>query len=107
MQFHQEERSMPHSTPAAEGTAPPIEEALEKNKQATETVKQVAEELAIIHEVLDAGISRRAHSDDVEEAVEKTSEAEKRLNGSVGQLEEVNEALEKHASRVNEDNAAG
>lgn len=98
---------MPHSTPAAEGTAPPIDEALEKNKQATETVKQVAEELAIIHEVLDAGISRRAHSDDVEEAVEKTSEAEKRLNGSVEQLEEVNEALEKHASRVNEDNAAG
>jgi uncharacterized protein (UPF0210 family) len=107
MQFHQEESSMPHPTPGAEGTAPPIEEALEKNKQATETVKQVAEELAIIHEVLDAGISRRARSDDVEQAVEKTSEAEKRLNGSVEQLEEVNEALEKHASRENEDNAAG
>ena len=97
---------MPHPTPGAEGTAPPIDEALEKNKQATETVKQVAEELAIIHEVLDAGISRRTHSDDVEQAVEKTSEAERRLNGSVEQLGEVNDALEKHASRE-ENNAAG
>ena len=99
---------MPHPTPGAEGTAPPIDEALEKNKQATETVKQVAEELAIIHEVLDAGIAKRARSNDVEQAVEKTSEAEKRLNGSVEQLEEVNEALEKRASsRENEDNATG
>ncbi|KWT83892.1 MULTISPECIES: hypothetical protein [unclassified Variovorax] len=98
---------MPHPNSGAEGTAPPIDEALEKNKQATEAVKQVAEELAIIHEVLDAGVSKQIRSDDVERAVEKTSEAEKRLNGSVEQLEEVNDALEKHASRENEDNAAG
>lgn len=98
---------MPHPIPGAEGTAPPIDEALEKNKQATEAVKQVAEELAIIHEVLDAGISKRVRSDDVERAVEKTSEAEKRLSGSVEQLEEVNDALEKHASRENEDHPAG
>lgn len=98
---------MSHPTTGAEGTPPAIDEALEKNKQATETVKQVAEELAIIHEVLDADISRRARSDDVEQAVEKTSEAEKRLSGSVEQLEEVNETLERHASREKEDNAAG
>ncbi|VTU20856.1 hypothetical protein H6CHR_01471 [Variovorax sp. PBL-H6] len=90
---------MPHPTPGAESTAPAIDQALEKNKQATETVKQVAEELAIIHEVLDAGISGRGRSDDVEQAVEKTSDAEKRLNGSVEQLEEVNDSLGRHASR--------
>ncbi|VTU18811.1 hypothetical protein [Variovorax sp. RA8] len=98
---------MPHPTPGAEGAPPPIDEALEKNKQATEAVKQVAEELAIVHQVLDAGVSKRVRSDDVERAVEKTSQAEKRLNGSVEQLEEVNDALEKHASRESEDNAAG
>ena len=77
----------------------PIEDALEKNKEATETVKQVAEDLAIVREVLDIGIPREDRAEDVEQAVEKTGEAEKRLSESAGQLEEVNEALERHVSQ--------
>jgi len=96
---------MPNPAVAVEEAAPPIGEALEKNQQATETVRQVAEELAVIHQVLDASLSKKDRRGDVDHAVQQTGEAEKRLTDSVEQLEEVNEVLEKHAARKDEDNA--
>ena len=78
---------------------PPLEESLEKSKQATEAVKQSAEELAIIHEVLDAGLATPEGEKDVERAVERTGEIEKRLNESAETLDQVNEALEKHVAK--------
>ena len=84
---------------------PPVVVSLEMSKQATEAVKQSAEELAIIHEVLDADLATPEGEKDVERAVERTGEIEKRLNDSAETLEQVNEALEKHVSKGQDESA--
>ena len=78
---------------------PPLVDALDKNKKATGDVKEAAEELAVIHEVLDQGITKEARTGDVDQAVEQTGEIEKRLTKSAEVLEGVNETLEQETTR--------
>ena len=76
-------------------TPPPvIAEALDKNKDATEEVKKVADDLLVVHAVLKDELSQGTVTDVVDRAVEQAGELEKRLTQSAELLDEVNDALE-------------
>jgi len=77
----------------------PIAEALDKNKQATEDVKKAADDLAVVHAVLDTKIARGASDGDVARAVAETNRVEKRLTKSAEKLDEVNETLARESRR--------
>ena len=93
---------MPTSTrgPApGHGTSSPLAEALDKSKQATEDVKKAADDLAVVHAVLDTKLSNGAGDGDVARAVAETGKVEKRLTRSAEKLDQVNETLERETRR--------
>ena len=73
----------------------PLAHALEKNQQATEEVQKAAEDLAVVHAVLDTKAAAGTVDDDARRAVAETARVEKRLTESAEKLEEVNETLQK------------
>jgi|ERR1700716_3735368 hypothetical protein len=83
------------------GAPSPIVDALDKNKQATADVKKAADDLAVVHAVLDTRLSKGTSDGDgdVERAVAETDKVEKRLTKSAEKLDEVNETLEREARR--------
>ena len=58
---------------------PVIAEALEKNKDATDEVKKVADDLLVVHAVLKDELSQDTVTDEGGRAVEQAGELEKRL----------------------------
>lgn len=80
--------------------ASPVAEALDQNKQATEEVKKAADDLAVVHAVLDTKLAKGASDDDVERAVAETDKVEKRLTKSAKKLDQVNEKLERAVRRT-------
>ena len=76
---------------------PPLEGILDKNKEATAEIKRAADDLAVVHAVLDTKIAQGATDGDVKRAVAETDKVEKRLTESAKKLDEVNEALESKA----------
>jgi hypothetical protein len=56
-----------------------LADALDKNKEATKTVKRAADDLAVVHAVLETKIAKAASDDDVKRAVEETNKVERRL----------------------------
>ena len=74
-----------------------IDEAIDKNKQVAEEVKAAADELAVVHAVLDKKLPHGAREEDVVQAVAQTNVLEKRLDESSKVLDEVNEQLEREA----------
>ncbi|MEJ8816150.1 hypothetical protein WKW77_34225 [Variovorax ureilyticus] len=91
---------MPKSQSRRKGAAvkgPPVKKALEKNKQVAEEVKEAADELGVVHAVLDTKVPEDARHEDVGEAIARTKEVAKRLDKSAEVLDEVNEALEREA----------
>jgi len=71
-----------------------LAKALKENKQATKAVQEAADELAVVHTVLDMKVPKDALSPDANRAVEQTSELEKQLTASSKKLKKVNESLE-------------
>jgi division protein CdvB (Snf7/Vps24/ESCRT-III family) len=84
----------PGPAKSARDTAP-IADALDKNKQVAEEVKDVADELAVVHAVLDKKLPRDANATDVAQAVARADHLEKRLTASGAVLDEVNESLQR------------
>ncbi|MGR4869005.1 hypothetical protein ACIPRI_09090 [Variovorax sp. LARHSF232] len=78
---------------------PAIDEALEKNKQVAEDIKEAADDLLVVHEVLEKGLSDKAPPQDVEQAVAHTGDIEKKLSESAETLDEINQALERAATQ--------
>jgi hypothetical protein len=72
---------------------PALDEALEKNKQVAVEIKEAADDLLVVHEVLEKGLSDKAAPTDVEQAVAHTGDIEKKLNESAEALDEINEDL--------------
>lgn len=72
----------------------PLADALDKSKVATEEVKNAADDLAVVHAVLDTKLSDGASDEDVQRAVAETAQVEKRLTKSAEKLDQVNETLE-------------
>jgi chaperonin cofactor prefoldin len=79
------------STQSATGLA----EALKENKEATQAVEKAADDLAVVHAVLDTKLPKATVSSDVDRAVERTSALEKQLTASSKKLKKVNESLER------------
>jgi hypothetical protein len=73
--------------------ASPLDEALTKNKEATEEVARAADDLAVVHAVLDTKLAKGTSDGDVKRAVAETKKVEERLSESADKLEQVNEAL--------------
>ena len=78
-----------------ERDASPLDEALTQNKEATQEVARAADDLAVVHAVLDTKIARGASDGDVKRAVAETKKVEERLSESAEKLEQVNETLER------------
>jgi hypothetical protein len=87
------------SSPPRADPASPIADALDQNKQATEEVKKAADDLAVVHAVLDTKLTKGASDDEVERAVAETDKVEKRLTKSARKLDDVNDKLEREAKR--------
>jgi len=79
-----------------------IAEALDKNKDATEKVKKVADDLLVVHAVLQEELAQDTVPEAVDRAIEQASELEKRLTQSAELLDEVNASLERVA-KANEE----
>ena len=80
----------------ATGPGSPIAEALVKNRQATEEVKKAADELAVVHAVLETKLAddgKPGVDADVGRAVAETNRVEKQLTQSAEKLEAVNDTL--------------
>jgi hypothetical protein len=71
----------------------PLADALNKNKEAAEDVANAADDLAVVHAVLDTKVAHGAREADVKRAVAETKKVEERLTESVEKLEQVNETL--------------
>jgi len=86
------------ATPTQPGAIQPdLADALEKNRQVAEDIKEAADDLLVVHEVLEKGLSDKAAPADVEQAVDHTGDIEKKLAESAEALDEVNESLERAA----------
>lgn len=88
---------MPASHSATGDTSPTVE-ALEKNKAARETVKEAAEDLAVVHTVLETEVPPAQRSDELDQAVSQTDHLQKKLDETAEVLHEVNQALESEAA---------
>jgi hypothetical protein len=84
--------SVPHKSKHKD--TPAIESALSKSSQAKETVRTAADELAVVHAVLDKNVPKESVPADVRQAVRRTDELEKKLSKSAELLDEVTETLE-------------
>ena len=97
-----DENDLPEGAPAGV-----IADALDKNKDATEKVKKVADDLLVVHAVLQEELSQDTVPEVVDRAVEQASELEKRLTKSAELLDEVNASLEQVAKASEEQMDAG
>ena len=79
-----------------------LDRALQKNEQVAEDVKEAADELAVVHAVLDTKLPEAAKSGDVATAVAQTEDIEKRLTASGKALDEVNRTLRSEHDGVGE-----
>jgi hypothetical protein len=86
-----EDDDMP--TPSRPATEKVIAEALEKNKAATEDVKQAADDLAVVHTVLDQNLRDAVQDGDIEQAVEHAGQITRELDAAAKKLDSVNETL--------------
>lgn len=93
---------MSNEVPGSQGEhqASPLDEALTKNKEATEEVTRASDDLAVVHAVLDTKITSGTSEDDVTRAVAETKKLEERLSESAEKLEQVNETLEREVRRA-------
>jgi hypothetical protein len=74
----------------------PLAEALQKNQEATEEVQRAADDLAVVHAVLETKTAKGVVDDEeAKRAVAETARVEKRLTESAEKLEQVNETLQK------------
>ncbi|MEO5845670.1 MAG: hypothetical protein ABIQ33_12605, partial [Caldimonas sp.] len=92
-------RAMSSSMPLQVGRSSPIADALDTNEQATEEVKTAADELTVVHAVLDTKLSQDKHDAEVRKAVADTDSLAKRLDETAEKLGEVNETLQREMGR--------
>ena len=76
-----------------------LAKALKENKEATQAVEKAADDLAVVHAVLDSELPKEIVSSDVDRAVEQTSQLEKQLSASSKKLKKVNESLERELAK--------
>lgn len=75
-----------------------LSKALEDNKQATETIQEVAEDLSVVHTVLDSEVPKETLHPDVGQAIEQTDQLKDKLRSAEEKLKTVNETLEQQVA---------
>jgi flagellar biosynthesis/type III secretory pathway ATPase len=83
------------SRPASEPSRA-VDEALTKTRQVAEDIKDAADELAVVHAVLETGLPDNSTDPDVKEAVDRTRDLEKQLQESAQTLDSANEILQQN-----------
>ena len=83
--------------PPSENTAD-LAKTLEKNKRAAETVHEVAEDLSVVHTVLESEVPKETLHPDVGQAIEQTDQLKDKLEAAEEKLKAVNEALEQQVA---------
>lgn len=76
-----------------------LAKALKENKEATQAVEKAADDLAVVHAVLDSELPKEVVSSDVDRAVEQTGQLERQLSASSEKLKRVNESLERELTK--------
>ncbi|MEJ1166410.1 hypothetical protein V9K97_22080 [Variovorax sp. CCNWLW186] len=90
--------------PRSSSPLPPREDAanltkvLEKNKQVAETIQEAAEDLSVVHAVLDSEVPKETLHPDVGQAIEQTDQLKDKLKAAEEKLKTVNETLEQQVA---------
>jgi hypothetical protein len=79
---------------ATQAEPPPILDALDKSKQAAETVQQAADDLAVVNTVLDTHVPAEARNEEVHQALAHADQLQEQLDKSVDLLQDVTKTLE-------------
>ncbi|MCY1249699.1 hypothetical protein D9M72_632570 [compost metagenome] len=72
---------------------------MKENKEATQAVEKAADDLAVVHAVLDSELPKEVVSSDVDRAVEQTGQLERQLSASSEKLKRVNKSLERELTK--------
>ena len=84
-----------------------LSSALEKNEEAAREVQKAADDLAVVHAVLETtGSKLKEATADTERAIAETANVEKRLAESVRKIDEVNDTLHKEMAKRGESAAS-
>jgi hypothetical protein len=75
-----------------------LAKALEENKHAAETVQEVAEDLSVVHTVLDSEVPKETLNPDVGQAIEQTDQLKDKLKSAEEKLKTVNQTLEQQVA---------
>ncbi|QGW80833.1 hypothetical protein [Variovorax paradoxus] len=75
-----------------------LAKALEENKHAAATVQEVAEDLSVVHTVLDSEVPKETLHPDVSQAIEQTDQLKDKLRSAEEKLKTVNETLEQQVA---------
>ena len=78
---------------------PPVLDALDKSKQATETVRQAADDLAVVNTVLDTHVPSEVRNEEVDQALAHAEQLQEQLDKSVDLLQDVTKTLEAEVKR--------
>jgi hypothetical protein len=95
---------MPEPNPQEDTRDHPVKRALDKSKDVKQAVETAADELAVVHAVLDKEIAEDGRTVEVDRAIAQTDRIEKRLSKSVEVLEKVADTL---ASEVQKKSQGG
>jgi ABC-type transporter Mla subunit MlaD len=79
-----------------------IEEVLRANRQVAADIKDTAEELEVVHAVLDSKVPEIARVGDVGAAIDRTEVLQKQLKASSEQLDAANAALNEASFKLDE-----
>ena len=90
---------MPDSSASATPSGNPIADALNKSNQVKNQVQKAADDLTVVHAVLDKEIPDSERSAEVDQAVTHTNQVEKRLQDSVRVLESATKTLEEQLKK--------
>ncbi|MDM0109570.1 hypothetical protein QTH97_31925 [Variovorax sp. J22R24] len=73
---------------------PPLVDALDKSNQAAEAVREAADDLAVVHTVLDVQVPAEARNEEVDQALAQADQLQEQLDKSVELLQDVTKTLE-------------
>ena len=85
--------------PTSPEVVEPLAGALKDTKQATESVKGAADELAVIHAVLSSDLPAEVRQGDAGAAVEQTKSVEKQLSDSAELLDQATDKLQREIKK--------
>ena len=77
------------------GQPSPIADALDQNEEAAEEVRNAADELAIVHGVLDTKLRKDRHDAEVRKAIADAEKVAKQLDETAEKLDEAQKTLQR------------